>query len=193
MEKIEIKDGVLYLDKNFLSKSEADDYFDYFKSTANWQQQIAKFSTVEVPFPRLTAYYANPGLDYRYSGIIQVAAPWDDKILALKSKIDAAAGVTFNTLLLNYYRDGKDSIGWHSDSERELVPNPIVASLTLGATRNFELKHKKGAKVGRMTLPLEHGTLLVMGNTIQNYWLHAVMKTKEEVGERINLTFREML
>ena len=152
MEKIEIKDGVLYLDKNFLSKSEADDYFDYFKSTANWQQQIAKFSTVEVPFPRLTAYYANPGLDYRYSGIIQVAAPWDDKILALKSKIDAAAGVTFNTLLLNYYRDGKDSIGWHSDSERELVPNPIVASLTLGATRNFELKHKKGAKVGRMTL-----------------------------------------
>lgn len=188
IEKIEILDGTLYHDKEFLPPPLADKLLEYLKTKVNWQQQVTGWG---IALPRLTAYFADAGKNYDYSGLTQVAEPWNETLLALKKKIDAVAECEFNSLLLNYYRDGKDSIGWHSDSEKELVPNPIVASLTLGATRDFELKHKKGAKVGRMTIPLTHGSLLVMGPTIQNYWLHAVMKEEGEVGERINLTFRK--
>ena len=190
MVTIEIVDGILSFDKDFMPKELADKLFDYLKANVTWREHT---TTWGVKLPRLTGYYADPGKDYLYSGVVQSAEPWNDTLRALKEKVEKAAETDFNSLLLNYYRDGKDSIGWHSDNERELVPDPIVASLTLGATRDFELKHKKGAKVGRMTIPLNHGSLLVMGPTIQKHWMHAVMKTDEEVGERINLTFRKFL
>lgn len=190
METIEVKDGTLYLDKEFMPAALADKLMEYLKTTVKWQQKVTPYG---VPMPRLTGYFADKDKHYKYSGIIQIADEWTKPILILKDKVEKAAGTDFNSLLLNYYRNGKDSIGWHSDDERELVPNPIVASLTLGASRNFELKHKDGAKAGRLTLPLTHGSLLVMGGTIQQHWLHAVLKTEEEVGERINLTFRKFL
>jgi alkylated DNA repair dioxygenase AlkB len=190
MEAIEVKDGTLYLEKEFMPAALADKLMEHLKATVKWQQKVTPYG---VPMPRLTGYFADKDKNYKYSGIIQIAEEWTKPILILKEKVEKAAGTDFNSLLLNYYRNGKDSIGWHSDDERELVPNPIVASLTLGASRNFELKHKKGAKIGRLTLPLTHGSLLVMGETIQQHWLHAVLKTEEDVGERINLTFRKFL
>lgn len=188
METIDILDGKLFVDKQFIPLTAADWLFNYLKTNANWQQLTTGWGK---KLPRLTAYYADPGKNYNYSGLTQIADEWTKPILVFKEKVEKAANSKFNSLLLNYYRDGKDSIGWHSDSEDELCPDPIVASLTLGATRNFELKHKNGAKVGRMTIPLTHGMLLIMGPTIQNTWLHAVNKTDEPIGERINLTFRK--
>lgn len=188
IETINILDGTLYFDKDFMPKELADKLFEYLKANVKWTQPETGWGK---KLPRLTGYYADEGKHYDYSGLRQTAEPWNGTLLALKKKVEEAAGTDFNSLLLNYYRDGKDSIGWHSDNEKELVPNPVVASLTLGTTRDFKLKHKNGAKVGKMTIPLTNGSLLIMGPTIQNYWLHAVDKTTEEVGERINLTFRK--
>ncbi len=143
------------------------------------------------PFPRLTAWFADEGLKYSYSGVTHTGIGWDKILEEVRNKTQKVAQTNFNSLLINYYRDGKDSIGWHADDEKELGENPIVASISLGTVRDFRLKHKKGAKVGKMTLPLEDGSLLVMAGTTQAHWLHSVPKT-EEVGERINLTFREI-
>ncbi len=189
-ELVELTDGgTLLIDKDFVSKSLSDNLFDKFKKHIPWNQEMGRYAI----FPRLTAYYADDGLNYTYSGVTHQGTGWPRYLELLKEKVDAASGVIFNSLLFNYYRNGKDSIGWHTDGEKELGQNPVVASLTFGATRDFKLKHKNGSKVGKMTIPLTHGTLLVMGGTIQHHWLHAVLKTEEDVGERINLTFRKMV
>lgn len=141
METIAILDGILTFDKEFMPQPLADKLFEYLNANVKWREHTTSWG---VKLPRLTGYFADEGKNYLYSGVEQVAEPWNETLLALKQKVEKAAETDFNSLLLNYYRDGKDSIGWHSDNEKELVPDPIVASLTLGATRDFELKHKRG-------------------------------------------------
>src|SRR5205823_2998940 len=142
------------------------------------------------PVPRLIAWVADKGIDYTYSNIAHLGTGWTPTLLAVKQRVEAAAGAEFNGLLLNYYRHGQDSIGFHTDAEPELGTNPVVASLSLGAARRFVLKHKATGR--RVELDLGHGSLLVMGGTCQHFWLHGLPKTKEAVGERINLTFRRI-
>ena len=108
----------------------------------------------------------------------------------IRSQIEAAAGTSFNTVLLNQYRNGKDSMGWHSDDEASLGPQPTIASLSLGATRRFVLRHRYRRELQTRSLTLEHGALLVMAGDTQRHWHHAVPKTRQPVGPRINLTFR---
>jgi len=139
-----------------------------------------------VAFPRLTAWYGDPGAAYTYSGVRNEPLPWTPLLGELRDLVAAAAGAPFNSVLLNRYRDGSDSMGWHADDERELAP--VIASLSVGAVRTFELRHRGDRE--RIALPLASGSLIVMAGDTQRHWQHRVPKDVRAPGERINLTFR---
>jgi alkylated DNA repair dioxygenase AlkB len=139
-----------------------------------------------VDSPRLSCWMGEAA--YRYSGVCFEPLPWTPAVLALKARIEEAAGVRFNSVLLNRYRDGRDSMGWHSDNEPELGPEPQIASLSLGATRRFTLRRRDRSE--RHAIALSSGSLLLMSGPSQRDWRHALPKTRLPVGERINLTFR---
>ncbi len=156
-----------------------------------WQQDPITLFGKTYMQPRLTALYGLEGKPYSYSGIIMEPRPFLPGLLGLKQKVEELTGATFTTCLLNLYRNGNDSNGWHADNEQELGRNPIIASVSLGATRVFHLKHRK-KKEWKHKMHLEHGSLLLMGGTTQHHWLHQVPKTKKPCGERINITFRKI-
>lgn len=139
--------------------------------------------------PRLTAWYGDAGKDYSYSGITMQPLAWTDTLMAIKQSADKVAGVSFNSALLNLYRDGKDSMGWHRDNEKELGTNPVIASVSFGAPRRFLLRHYTDKKLVR-EIVLTHGSLLLMRGETQHYWEHSIPKTAKPAGSRINITFR---
>ena len=185
MDIIELADGgVLLYDKTFLSSDLANRYFVELRDTLAWEQKPAVFGHMQ---PRLTASYGDLGVTYRYSGTVNVALTWTATLLEIKEKIEAVHG-EFNYCLLNRYRSGSDSMGWHADDEPEM--GNIIGSLSLGATRAFRIR--RNATRETKTFPAGNGTLIIMAGTMQRYWKHDVPKTKENVGERINLTFRKI-
>lgn len=141
-----------------------------------------------VKFPRLTAWYGDNDKPYSFSGITLQPKPWNAELLEIKKLIEPISCISFNSVLLNRYRDGSDSISWHTDAEKELGRNPIIASVNFGAERVFQLKHMKTQE--RIDIPLKHGSLLIMLGELQHHWLHQVPKTQKVIGERVNLTFR---
>jgi alkylated DNA repair dioxygenase AlkB len=143
-----------------------------------------------VSVPRLISWHGDPGCRYRYSGQTYEPAPWTPELARIRELLCARTGLSWNAVLANYYRDGSDSVGWHSDDERELGPardDIAIASLSLGATRRFVMRHETGE---RRAFALTDGSLLVMRGTTQQHWRHALPKTAERVGPRLNLTFR---
>ena len=155
-ETISLRDGgTLWYDPAFFA-AEADTLFARLLHETAWQQEVGRGR----PFPRLTAWVADAGLVYRYSGVTHVGTGWTDMLFELRRRIETAAGAAFNSVLLNRYRTGSDSIGLHADDEPELGVNPVVASVSLGAVRTFVLRHRASGE--KRTLPLAHGSLLVM-------------------------------
>ena len=142
--------------------------------------------------PRLIAWYGDAGQSYTYSGIRLDPLRWTQTLDALRQAIEAMAGETFNSVLLNYYRNHRDSMGFHSDDERELGPAPIIASLSLGATRTFILKHKTRVDLKPVRIDLHSGSLVVMKGTTQRFWKHGIDKQTKPCGPRVNLTFRRI-
>ena len=153
-----------------------------------WQQDSMNTPAGKIPFPRLTAWQGDPGAVYVYSGIRNIPKPWTPTVLLLKTKAEAAAQTAFNSVLINRYRTGMDSMGWHADKERELGLEPVIASVSLGVSRTFDLRHNKTAVV--QSFQLKGGSLLVMRGNTQAEWRHRVPKEPRVTGERINLTFR---
>ena len=143
--------------------------------------------------PRLTAWCGDAGLRYAYSGSALDTGPWTPTLLQIREAIETASGHAFNSVLINLYRDGQDSMGWHSDNEPALGVRPVIASLTLGATRRFRFKTKQRNAYPPMTISLAAGSLLVMAGDTQTNWLHAIDKDRSPVGARINLTFRHIV
>ncbi len=143
--------------------------------------------------PRMVAWYGGNALSYSYSGIVLKALPWTPALLAIREKVDALCGVSFNSTLLNYYRDHRDSMGFHSDDEPELGPTPIIASVTFGETRPFVLKHKRRKDVKDIRLLLPSASLLLMRGATQANWRHGLPKLTQPCGPRVNLTFRQIL
>lgn len=154
-----------------------------------WKQDSLRLYGKSIPLPRLTAWYGDPGAAYTYSGIKSEPNPWNDGLLHLKQRIEELVGRTFNSVLLNWYRDGRDSLSWHADNEKELGADPVIASANFGATRDFQLR-RNSDHGERITMPLRHGTLLVMRGELQRHWQHAVPKRAGASGARFNLTFR---
>lgn len=174
---------------NCFTREQADELQAKLRSEIPWQQdEITVFGKTH-PQPRLTALFGNEGKPYAYSGIVMQPHPWTPLLLYIKEAVESVCSEHFTTVLLNCYRDGRDSNGWHADNEKELGRNPVIASLSLGAERYFHLRHNSG-KADTLKILLEHGSLLIMKGTTQHFWKHQIAKTAKPIGERINLTFR---
>ncbi|MGV3589178.1 MAG: alpha-ketoglutarate-dependent dioxygenase AlkB family protein [Adhaeribacter sp.] len=182
----------IYFWPQFFSPAQSDYYLAELIRTVGWQQDKIKMFGKELPLPRLTAWYGDPGKSYRYSGITNIPLPWLPVLLPLKEAVEVAAGHTFNSVLLNYYRHGQDSMGWHSDDEPELGPNPVIASVSFGQTRRFDFRHRHDKNIPKKSIWLENGSLLLMQGPTQHYWQHQVPKATKLTQPRLNLTFREI-
>jgi alkylated DNA repair dioxygenase AlkB len=181
-------DGEVWSFERAIEAHDADRLFHDLHASIAWRQETATIMGRRVRVPRLTAWHGEAG--YVYSGIRMSPMPWNAPLLELKAAAEACAGHAFNSVLLNLYRDGRDSVSWHADNEPGLGRNPVIASLSLGATRRFQLKHRQSGE--RVAIDLAHGSCLVMAGATQHHWLHQLPKTARPVGPRINLTFRSM-
>ena len=186
---LNLPDAEIIYYPHFFDKREADAIFAQLKNDTSWQQDDIRVYGKIYPQPRLTALFGNEGKPYCYSNIKMQPHPWTLLLQKIKSRSESVSDTTFSTVLLNYYRDGKDSNGWHADNEQELGTNPVIASLSFGAERVFQLKHNS-EKDQKTSIVLEHGSLLVMKGTTQHFWKHQIPKTSKPIGSRINLTFR---
>ena len=157
----------------------------------NWKQDNIKLYGKVIPLPRLTSWYGERDATYTYSGISSTPNTWNKGLLYLKARIEECAGVEFNSVLLNWYRDGLDHLNWHADDEKELGVNPIIASANFGETRDFVLR-RNDDPAKKIVLPLKHGTLLLMSGELQHFWQHSVPKRTKVNGSRFNLTFRRI-
>lgn len=186
--------GELLLDEGWLPQGEAARLFLSLVGETPWQQEAVVIAGRHVLQPRLTAWYGDEGASYTYSGLTVHPLPWTEVLGGLRERVQAATGHPFNSVLINHYRDGQDAMGFHSDDEKELGENPVIASLSLGATRRFLLRYRKrDAAVPDVELDLPSGSLLVMGGTTQHFWKHGVPRVAGDVGPRLNLTFRRIL
>lgn len=213
---IEVPGGELFFAETFFAPAVSDRTVEYFqendrldwKSTdwkalsanelagvnftnVRWKQDWIKLYGKRNPLPRLTAWYGDPGREYTYSGIKSAPNEWNEGLLYLKTKVEEVTRVRFNSVLLNWYRDGSDHLSWHADDEPELGPRPVIASANFGAGRDFALR-RKDDKTQKIIVPLRHGTLLVMRGDLQQYWEHSVPRRKNVTESRFNLTFRRI-
>ena len=188
-EVIDLPDAHLTYWPQFIRASTCERIFaDLLVSLAWRQDHITLFGKTH-KVPRLQVWMGDAQAHYQYSGLSLSPQPWLPIVKTIRQKIEQRCGHRFNSVLINLYRDGKDSNGWHSDDEPELGENPVVASLSLGATRRFRLRHKY-RKAPPYSIDLSPGSLLLMAGTTQHYWQHCLSKTARQVGPRINLTFR---
>ncbi len=191
--KIDLPESDITYYPNFLSSENATQLMSILRTTIDWQQDDITVFGKTYPQPRLTALYGNNMQPYSYSNITMHPQPFTKELKEVKTTIEALISpVEFTTCLLNLYRDGKDSNGWHSDDEASLGKNPVIASVSLGQERFFHFKHKKDKSLKHKIL-LTHGSLLIMKGSTQHNWLHQIPKTSRMIGERINLTFRIIL
>ena len=213
--RISIPDGEIIYAADFFDTAFSDQSMDYLLANKNglhwqatdwrayekekllainftniqWQHDQIKLFGKQVYIPRYSAWYGEEGLTYTYSGLTLYPKPWNTGLLAIKEKIDPLATVSFNSVLLNWYRDGLDYMNYHADDEKELGRNPVIGSVNFGATRRFVIRRKDDKKE-KVELPLQHGTLLIMMGAMQHHWQHTVPKERRVEGDRINLTFR---
>ena len=157
-----------------------------------WRSEEIVVWGKKYPQPRLVAWHGDAGQRYTYSGITLEPLPWTDLLLGIKSTVEEFAQASFNSVLLNYYRDHRDSMGFHSDDEPELGPKPTIASLSLGSERVLILKHKTRTELKPVRLPLQSGSLLLMKGDTQHHWKHGINKESKACGPRVNLTFRRI-
>jgi alkylated DNA repair dioxygenase AlkB len=174
---------------DFFDEAESHDLFEKLKSTIEWKQETLRLYGKQIPTPRLTAWYGDSGVAYKYSGRTFYALAWTHELLHIRDKLEPVAGVLFNSVLLNLYRDGNDSMGWHSDDEPELGINPVIASVNFGQERRFDFRSKKD-HTEKYNINLADGSLLLMKGNIQQLWQHQVAKSVKVKERRINLTFR---
>ena len=189
--EINLPDAELCYYPELFPTIEADTLLDSLKDEIEWTQNTIRFYGKESLVPRLEAWYGDPGKSYAYSGIHMDPKPWTKELITIKQTIEPLAGVIFNSVLINYYRDGKDRVAWHSDDEKELGKNPVIGSVSLGAERKFKLRHKHYKTNGlKHEIMLRHGSFLLMKGATQHHWMHEIPRTAKPIGPRINLTFR---
>lgn len=189
---LNLPDSNITYHSDFLDPKSADQYFKVFLEELSLQQHDITIFGKKIPQPRLTALYAVNDAPYSYSNLTLIPKKFTPELLEIQHKLKVQTEKEFTHCLVNFYRDGNDSMGWHSDDENTLGIDPVIASVSFGGVRNFQLKHKK-IKDQRFKLDLEHGSLLLMAGSTQHYWKHQLPKTKKQVGPRINLTFRTIL
>lgn len=189
--RLPLSDAEVIMYPSLFSKNESDKIFSDLYSTTNWRQDTALLFGKCITLPRLTAWYGDKGKSYTYSKIKMEPTPWTPTLIKIKSRIEVIAGMRFNSVLLNLYRDGKDSVAWHSDDEPELGENPAIGSVSFGVTRRFMFRHKYQKEL-KFEIQLSYGSFLLMKGTTQHFWQHQIPKTPRLAQPRINLTFRKI-
>nr|WP_286674883.1 alpha-ketoglutarate-dependent dioxygenase AlkB [Pseudomonas subflava] len=188
-QPLELPGAELDYRPHWVDPATADAWFRQLAEQTPWEQPQLLIHGQRFPVPRLLAWYGDPEASYRYSGLLHRPLPWTPLLAEIRARVQEVAGQPLNGVLLNYYRDGNDSMGWHSDDEPALGPDPLVASLNLGGPRRFDLRRKGSGRIEH-SLQLDNGSLLVMRGATQHHWQHQVAKTRKPVAPRINLTFR---
>jgi alkylated DNA repair dioxygenase AlkB len=190
LEHIPMQQAEIYYQPQLALGNSADAIMRELIDNVPWRVEHIVMWGKTVAQPRLTAWYGDEESEYAYSGIHLSPLPWTALLLDLKKRVETASNITFNSVLLNYYRDNNDSMGFHSDDERELGNQPVIASLSFGEERTFILKHKTAKAVKPVQLKLASGSLLLMKSDTQKYWKHGINKEPRQCGPRVNLTFR---
>lgn len=185
-------DGEVYYYPAVFSEAERNEYFNILFSGIRWKQEPVKIFGREILQPRLTAWYGDPDKSYTYTGLTMQADQWVHPLIDIKKIADQYSGVESTSALLNLYRDGNDGLGWHRDNEKMLGTEPVIASVSLGAPRLFQLRNYHN-KQQVISIELEPGSLLIMKGASQKNWEHRVPKSKNEHGARINITFRRVI
>ena len=181
----------IYYYSTFFDKVQSNRFLDEFINEIEWRQNSIFLFGKKHSLPRLEAWYGDRGVNYTYSGIKHSSTVWAPSLMFIRNRVEKELNFKFNSVLMNYYRTGLDSNGWHSDDEKELGRNPVIASISFGSLRKFKLRHKTmtGVKT-KLDLELEHGSLLIMSGETQHFWKHCIPKTKAMINPRVNLTFR---
>jgi alkylated DNA repair dioxygenase AlkB len=187
-----LPDAVFEYYPNFFSKEEADVLFEKLLNNTPWQQDEITIFGRKMLQPRLTCLFGNEGKPYSYSGLTMQPNRWNSTIMHIKNEVESVCDQNFTTVLANLYRNEKDSNGWHADNEKELGRNPIIASVSFGEERKFQLKHISDANI-KLALNLNHGSLLLMKESSQILYKHQIPKASKPKNNRINLTFRTIL
>ncbi|MFA9187871.1 alpha-ketoglutarate-dependent dioxygenase AlkB [Flavobacterium sp. FBOR7N2.3] len=182
----DLPDTELILIDNFFSKEESDHYYELLLHQTKWREYEMEIFDKTVKAPRMIAWYEDK------ENINQNISDWSPELLKIRKKVENETALNFNSALLNLYRNGNDSVAWHSDQEGNSGPNPVIASVTFGETRMFKLRHKFRKDIAPVEIPLHHGSFLLMAGTTNSFWQHQVPKTSREVLPRINLTFRRV-
>jgi len=191
--RLEIEDGVFELWPGFLENSEASSCFAELRNKIDWHTPRVFVYGRWIDSPRQSAWYGDSGAVYRYSGTVNPPSPWLPELDNLRERLNQFCASGFNSVLANHYRSGKDSMGWHSDDEKELGADPVIASVSLGGARRFLLQHRRRKDLPIHEISLENGSLLVMRAGTQRAWRHSVPKTRRAVAPRINLTYRHVI
>jgi alkylated DNA repair dioxygenase AlkB len=176
----------------FIDERTSNELLQKFIAETPWKQSIQKMWDKEYLTPRLTSWHGDTGTDYSVSGKISNPNPWTPELLYLKSLVEPIAGIKFNSVLLNYYRDGNDSVAWHSDRESVLGKNPIIVSVSFGQVRSFDIRNKADHSE-HYSVKLEHGSFLLMKAGLQEHWEHRIAKSTKPMKARVNLTFRVVI
>ena len=194
-EKLDIKipDGKITFYEGFFNMKESQELMNTLIQKIEWSQDEVVVFGEKHKIPRLNAWYGDEGKVMKYSGLTLQPKSWTKELTEIKNRIEIQTRFEFNSCLLNYYRDGKDGMGWHQDNEKELGINPVIASVTFGQSRPFQLKHINKPEIKKIDIALSNGSLLIMAGETQHYWKHQIPKTSRKVTERINLTFRKII
>lgn len=191
MNRVEVNNGWYIFEEDFYDSATSNEILSELLKELPWKSGEIKLFGKIYPIPRKQVYFSDNDLSYSYSGKKLMIDGWDEKVLEVKAKIENYTNQDFNACLANLYQSGMDSNGWHADNEKELGRNPIIASLSFGATRRFDLKHQMTKE--RLSFQLNSGSLFVMGGEMQHFWKHQIPKQKNVAEQRVNLTFRKVL
>ena len=184
------QDGIALYHEKVIPDDQIKQLYNELLNNINWENEKVVMFGKEIITKRKVAFYSDSLIEYRYSSKKKIGLPWKDTLVTLKNIVESITNETYNACLLNLYHNGEESMGWHSDNEKEIVANSSIASLSIGAARKFSFKHKVTKET--ISIQLENGSLLEMKGTIQSYWWHALTKSKKVTEPRINLTFRKM-
>jgi alkylated DNA repair dioxygenase AlkB len=185
------QDGLALYYSQAIPAEQLSHYYDELFNKISWEQDRVMMFGKEIITKRKVAFYSDPLISYTYSGKLKIGLPWSQELLVIKEIVESLTKSKYNACLLNLYHNGDESMGWHSDDEKEIITESSIASLSLGAERKFSFKHKTTKET--ISVLLENGSLLEMKGSIQKNWWHALPKSKKVIAPRINLTFRQMI
>jgi alkylated DNA repair dioxygenase AlkB len=179
------------IEENFFNPIDSDAFLTKLISKLPWESMVIKMFGRDTTIPRLQCWIGDEGCDYKYSGKKLNRQNWTKDLTMIRNKIYKELKMDFNSVLINYYRDGKDSMGWHSDDEKELGPSPTIASISFGSERDLVFRNKINKET--LSIPQAHGCLILIDGKTQKNWQHSIKKTRKVIGPRINLTFRNII